>query len=50
MKLFNVGLGKGYTVLELINTFEKVVGQKVPYSFGDRRKEISLLSILIIAK
>lgn len=37
-EVINVGLGKGYTVLELINTFEKVVGQKVPYTFGDRRK------------
>ena len=37
-EVINVGLGKGYTVLELINTFEKVVGQKVPYSFGARRK------------
>jgi len=37
-EIINVGLGKGYTVLELINTFEKVVGQKVPYRFGARRK------------
>lgn len=37
-EVINVGLGKGYTVLELINTFEKVVGQKVPYTFGARRK------------
>lgn len=35
--VFNVGCGKGNTVLDVINTFEKVSGQKVNYKFGDRR-------------
>lgn len=34
---FNVGTGKGNSVLELINTFEKVSGQKLNYSIGKRR-------------
>jgi len=34
---FNIGSGKGNSVLELINSFEKVTGQKVPYNIGARR-------------
>ncbi|HZP55729.1 MAG TPA: UDP-glucose 4-epimerase GalE [Candidatus Saccharimonadales bacterium] len=35
--VFNVGTGKGSSVLEVIKTFEKVTGEKVPYRIGDRR-------------
>ena len=34
---FNLGTGKGYSVLEMIQAFEKVTLQKVPYQFYDRR-------------
>lgn len=34
---YNVGLGRGYSVLEVIQAAEKVTGQKVPYSVADRR-------------
>ena len=37
-EVFNVGTGKGYSVLEIINTFEKVTGMKVNYQFKDRRE------------
>ena len=30
-EIFNVGTGRGVSVLELIKTFEKATGQKVPY-------------------
>jgi UDP-glucose 4-epimerase len=33
----NIGTGKGSSVLEVINTFEEVTGQKVPYEIGPRR-------------
>jgi UDP-glucose 4-epimerase len=33
----NLGTGKGSSVLEVIETFEKVTGQKVPYKIGPRR-------------
>lgn len=33
----NLGTGNGFTVLELIKTFEKVNNVKVPYVLGDRR-------------
>ena len=35
--VFNVGTGNGNTVLELIETFEKVNNLKLNYSIGDRR-------------
>lgn len=36
--VFNVGTGKGYTVLDLINTFEEVNGLKLNYTIGPRRE------------
>lgn len=36
-EIFNLGTGNGYTVLEVINTFEKVSGQKLNYSIAGRR-------------
>jgi UDP-glucose 4-epimerase len=35
--VFNLGSGNGYTVLEVINMFEKVSGQKLNYKIGPRR-------------
>jgi len=35
--IFNIGTGNGYSVLELINTFEDVTGFEVPKSFVKRR-------------
>jgi len=35
--VFNLGTGKGISVLEMINGFEKVNGIKVPYKIVDRR-------------
>ena len=37
MDVFNVGTGNGNTVLELIETFEKVNDLKLNYSVGERR-------------
>lgn len=37
VELFNVGTGKGNTVLELLNAFEKEAKIKVNYELGDRR-------------
>lgn len=33
----NLGTGKGYTVLELINAFQKVSGKDIPYEIVERR-------------
>ena len=34
---YNLGTGRGYSVLEMIATFEKVSGRPVPYRIVDRR-------------
>ena len=36
-EVFNLGTGKGHTVIELIDTFESVNGIKIPYKFAPRR-------------
>jgi UDP-glucose 4-epimerase len=36
-EVFNIGVGKGETVLGCIHTFEKVNGVKVPFKIGARR-------------
>ena len=35
--IFNIGSGVGYSVLDVINTFEEVNGVKIPYEFAPRR-------------
>lgn len=36
-EVFNLGSGNGVTVLELINSFEKISQQKLNYKIGPRR-------------
>ncbi|MFK7001840.1 UDP-glucose 4-epimerase GalE [Flavobacterium oreochromis] len=38
VEIFNVGTGTGSSVLEVISTFEKVSGQKLPYKIVGRRE------------
>ncbi len=37
VEIFNLGTGKGHSVMEIVKTFEKVAGQKVNYVIDDRR-------------
>ncbi len=37
INIYNIGTGKGFSVLELIHSFEKVSGKKVNYVIGERR-------------
>jgi UDP-glucose 4-epimerase len=37
-EVFNLGTGKGITVLEAINTFEQSTGIKLNYTIGERRE------------
>ncbi len=37
LNVYNLGTGKGYSVLEAINAFEKACGKKLPYKIFDRR-------------
>lgn len=38
VEIFNLGTGNGVSVLELINTFEKATGVKVPHKIVGRRE------------
>lgn len=38
VEYFNIGTGHGVSVLELIHTFEKATGVKVPHTIGPRRE------------
>ncbi len=35
--VYNLGTGQGYSVLQMVETFERVTEQKVPYRFAPRR-------------
>ncbi|MCK4717017.1 MAG: UDP-glucose 4-epimerase GalE [Candidatus Marinimicrobia bacterium] len=35
--IYNLGTGRGYSVLEMISAFEKASGRKIPYRIIDRR-------------
>ncbi len=37
LQIFNLGTGKGYSVLEVVHAFEKVLGRELPYRITDRR-------------
>ena len=37
LKIYNLGTGKGYSVLDIVKTFERVTGAKVPYDIKPRR-------------
>jgi UDP-glucose 4-epimerase len=37
LEIFNLGTGNGYSVLEVINSFEKVSGKELNYKIVDRR-------------
>ena len=38
VEIFNLGTGTGLSVLDIVNTFERVNGVKVPHSFAPRRE------------
>lgn len=37
VRVYNLGTGKGYSVLEIVAAFERVCGHKIPYQFEERR-------------
>lgn len=37
LEIFNLGTGTPYSVLEIVNAFEKAAGCTIPYTFGKRR-------------
>lgn len=37
LKIYNLGTGKGYSVLDIVKNFEEATGVKIPYSIKPRR-------------
>lgn len=37
VKIYNLGTGKGYSVLEVLHAYEDACGKKLPYVFAERR-------------
>ncbi|WP_020062969.1 UDP-glucose 4-epimerase GalE [Bacillus sp. 123MFChir2] len=37
VEIYNLGTGRGYSVLEIITAFEKILGKRIPYRIVDRR-------------
>ena len=37
LNIWNLGAGKGYSVLEILKTFEDLTGKKIPYNVKNRR-------------
>ena len=37
LKIYNLGTGKGYSVLDVINNVSKAVGKEIPYVIAPRR-------------
>nr|AFJ24756.1 UDP galactose 4 epimerase [Schmidtea mediterranea] len=37
LKIYNLGTGRGYSVLEMITAFEQACGHKIPYEIAPRR-------------
>ena len=37
LSIYNLGTGKGYSVLDIVSNFEKATGVKIPYVIGPRR-------------
>lgn len=37
LEIYNLGTGKGFSVLEMLEAFESVVGEEIPYRVVDRR-------------
>jgi UDP-glucose 4-epimerase len=37
VEAYNLGTGRGYSVVEMVSAFEKVTGRRIPYKMTDRR-------------
>ncbi|HEX5448261.1 MAG TPA: UDP-glucose 4-epimerase GalE [Candidatus Saccharimonadales bacterium] len=48
--VFNIGTGKGNSVLEVIKTFQAVTGRQVPYEIGPRRPGDIITSYADVSK
>ena len=37
LQVYNLGTGRGYSVLEMVHAFERATGVEIPYEIVDRR-------------
>ena len=37
-EIFNVGIGKGHTVLDVIKSFQKILNKKINFKLANKRK------------
>jgi UDP-glucose 4-epimerase len=37
LSIYNLGTGKGYSVLDMVKAYEQAAGSKIPFKFADRR-------------
>ena len=49
-EVYNVGTGRSYSVLDIVNTFEKVNRVSVPFKFGPKRLGDAPRSVACVAK
>ena len=48
--VYNCGYGKGFSVLEILNEFEKIIGKKIEYKITHRRKGDAEISVANVEK
>ena len=47
---YNLGTGKGYSVLEMVDAFEKATGKPIPIKLSGEGQEISPYAMLILQR
>ena len=48
--LYNCGYGQGFSILQIIKEFEKVIGRKILYKFANRRQGDAEISVANVEK
>tara|TARA_B100001057_G_scaffold117896_1_gene116436 strand:- start:2309 stop:3283 length:975 start_codon:yes stop_codon:yes gene_type:complete len=48
--LYNCGYGQGFSILQIIKEFEKIIGKKISYKFGNRRQGDAEISVANVEK
>ena len=48
--LYNCGYGNGFSILEIIKEFEKIIGKKINFKIGKRREGDAEVSVANVKK
>ena len=49
-EVYNCGYGKGFSVLEIVNAFEKIIKKKIDYKIGKRREGDAKIAVANVEK